>query len=166
MNKLRLYRRRYFLQFEAAIAVSVTGLFALWYLHMGGSSDVERILAGNGANIYRAIATMATTLLGFGVAATSIVFGLSSHDRLELLRNSPHFGQLWKTLFQTIKFLACLGIAGLAGLIIDRDRPHRFVDLVPYVRIAFVLFLALSIVRVYRSIWILEQMVKSATWKS
>ena len=98
MSWLVAFWKRNFLVLEALVAVALTAAFAVWYFLWEGSVSVEELLRDNKGNVYRTVATISASLLGFSITATSIIFALSSHERLELLRTSPRYSDLWSTL--------------------------------------------------------------------
>ena len=155
MIRLPLFWRKYFLGVEAGLVVVATIIFAAWFFRFDGSPWIHNILKDNRANIYGTLATIAGSLLGFSVAATSIVFGLLSSERLALLKKSKHYPKLWKTFFQAIQCLGILTIVVLVSLILDKeDAP------ISWLVIPVVLFVGLSVVRLTRAIWILEQIIQ------
>ena len=109
-------------------------------------------MSGNRGNLYRTIASIAGTLLGFSLAAVSLILSFSSSPRLALLQGSSHYPVLWKTFIQATKCLGALTITSLICLAVDKDN-YPIVWLV----VPLCLFLGLSTVRLIRVIWILEE---------
>ena len=159
MIPLPSFWRRHFLCAEATIVVLFTAVFAIWYFLWEGSAVVEGLLKDNKGNIYRTAATIAASLLGFSMTATSILFGLSSHERLELLRESPHHPALWSTLIQTILSLAGLTIVTLVSLLLDKDSSPVTWS-VSWLFVPFFFFVGLSSVRLLRTIWLLDRLTR------
>ena len=159
MKLLLGFWRRHFLCVEAAIVVLLTVVFAIWYFLWEGSSVVDVLLKDNKGNVYRTAATIAASLLGFSMTATSIIFGLSSHERLELLRESPHYSALWNTLIQTILSLAGLTVMTVVSLLMDKDS-YPVTWSVSWLFIPFFFFVALSSVRLLRTIWLLDRLTR------
>ena len=155
MIRLHSFTREHFLGVDAGVVIALTLLFIAWFLSFGGASHVDALMQGNRANIYGTTATIAGSLLGFSIAVTSIVIGLSSSDRLAIVRGSAHYSTLWKTFLQTTRCLGALTITALICLIRDKDT-----DPVSWFVIPFLLFAGLSVVRLARSIWILEQLIE------
>jgi hypothetical protein len=109
----------------------------------------DRIATG-----YGAMASIAGALLGFSIAAVSILIGLLSAPRFVALRESPSYQDLWSAFHFSSRALAFATLACLVGL------------LVPSKGGAAVLVLALSIygtlaatIALVRSIWIFEKVV-------
>ena len=144
---------------EAATVVFLTVVFSLWYFLWEGSSVVDELLKDNKGNVYRTCATIAASLLGFSMTATSIIFGLSSHERLELLRGSPHYPALWSTLIQTMMSLAGLTVVTVVSLLVDKDSSPVTLP-VSWLFIPFFFFVGLSSVRLLRTIWILDRLTR------
>ncbi len=147
--------KRHFLGLEAALVVALTSLLAGWMLLLDGTSHVQEFMHGNRVNIYRTTASIAGTLLGFSITGASLALSYSSSPRLVLLRNSAHYPTLWKSFVQATRFLGTLTITALAGLVWDRENAQ-----VVWLFIPLCLFFGLSVVRLIRVIWILEQIIK------
>ena len=146
--------RRYFLEVETLIAVLPSIGLAIWLGFFEGMPVVNDLISGNRANIYRTSATIAGTLLGFSITVASLVLNFASSPRLALVRRSRHYPKLWKTFFQTIRCLGGLTIIALVCLTWDKEN-----EPLTWLIIPLLLFLSLSIVRLVRVIWILEQII-------
>lgn len=146
--------QRHFLGVDALIAFGLTAALAVWYLVFEGADHVEQLLQGNRTNIYRTLASISGTLLGLSIASASFALNALSSPRLAVLRNSQHYPTLWRTLFQSTWFLGGLTIAGLVCIIWDRENAPTTWLVIP-----LALFVCLSIVRLARVVWILEQVI-------
>ena len=145
---------RHFLGVDALIAVGLAAALAIWYLAFEGTDHVEELLKGNRTNIYRTLAGISGTLLGLSIASASFTLNAVSSPRLAVLRNSRHYPTLWRTLFQTTWFLGALTLAALVCMIWDRDDATTTWLVIP-----LALFVCLSVFRLARVIWILEQVI-------
>ena len=154
MSALLRLRQKHFLGLEAVVASLPAVALLAWTLWLDGTSLFDAFLDGNRINIYGTVATIAGTLLGFSLAAASFVMSLTSSPRLAVLRQSPHFPTLWKTFFQAVRFLGALVLTSLVCLTWDKDDAPNTWLLIP-----FVLFVGLSIIRMARVIWMLEQII-------
>jgi uncharacterized membrane protein YbhN (UPF0104 family) len=96
--------------------------------------------------------------LGFVITAVSIVLGYAENDRLKIVRNSPYYGTLWEVFKSTMKWLAAATIVALLGLIFDRDNSP-----VPALLFLTVLASLIAALRVSRSIWVLENIIRIVT---
>lgn len=105
--------------------------------------------------IYGTFAPIFGSLLGFAIAAESIVLGLSGSEHLRIVRESKHYSTLWKVFRWTIRTLALATVAALAALILDRDK----VPCITYLYVS-VFFGMLAAAQLARTIWVLEQVVK------
>lgn len=155
---MKCFWERRFLGAEAGIAGILILFFIIWFFALEGASHVDALMHNNRANIYRTTATISGTLLGFSITSTSVALGFLPNERLDLVRGSRHFPALWKTFFQTIRFLGCLTIVSLIGLVWDKDCSPNSLIVIP-----FLFFLLLSIIRLLRTIWIIEQLIKIIT---
>ena len=146
--------RSHFLGLEAMVAAIPVIVFAVYLLAFDGQSRVDEFVYGNRTNIYRTVATIAGTLLGFSIAVASLVLNFVSSARLAVLRGSPQYPSLWKTFFQATRFLGALTLTALICLIWDRDTQP-----VTWLIVPVCLFAGLCVMRLLRVIWILEQII-------
>jgi hypothetical protein len=99
-------------------------------------------------------------LTGFCIAALSLVIGFSGSPSLKLVRESSHYPTLWKTFAEANRALGLATVMSLLALIFDRDHsPSRLIFF------AVVYAALLAALRVGRSIWILEQVVRLVAGK-
>ena len=146
---------RHFLGAEAGVVVFLTLLALLWIFALDGSSQVDSIMANSRASVYQTVAAIAGSLLGFSITATSIMFGLSSHESLAVLRESERYSDLWDVLFHTTYSLGGLTVISLASLVFDKDENPS------HLLFALTLMLtALSIARICRTLWILRRVIQ------
>ena len=144
---------RHFLGVDAIIAIALAVALATWMIFQG-EYQVEKLIHGNRANIYRTLTSVSGTLLGFSLASASFTLNAVSSPRLAVLRNSRHYPALWRTFFQTTWFLGALTLTSLVCMIWDRDSAPTTWLVVP-----LVLFACLCVVRLARMIWTLERVI-------
>lgn len=158
MRLLPLVWRRYFLQVELGLSVVLTLGFVLWVERYHGLHIVTQILGGNRAAVYGALASIFGALLGFVITTVSIVIGFSTNERLAVVRESRQYNTLWDVFKSTTRVLGFATAAALVGLLMDRDNnPMR---LVLYLVVFTVI---LSILRIARCIWVLENIIALVT---
>ena len=158
MRALLKYWHGHFLGIEAVVAIVPGVALATWLVGYGGDLHVDQFMDSNRANIYRTTAGISGTLLGFSIAAVSLVLNSASSPRLSLVRNSRHYPVLWKTFLQTTKSLGALTVISLVCLTWDRESSPQTWLVVP-----FCFLLTLSILRLFRVVWILEQIITIVT---
>ena len=144
---------KHFLGMDALIAVALAVALAIWMVFQG-ERQIEELIHGNRTNIYRTLTSVSGTLLGFTLASASFALNAVSSPRLAVLRNSRHYPTLWRTLFQTTWFLGALTLTALVCMVWDRDNAPTTWLVIP-----LALFVCLSIFRLARGIWILEQVI-------
>jgi hypothetical protein len=150
--------RANFLIAEMGLAVLLTGLFVLWVEWWGGLSTVNDALADNRGQVYGVLASIFGALLGFAITTASIVLGFSSSDRLVIVRESRHYGTIWKVFFAAIRTTGLATVVALIGLIVDRDTE-------PTIAVMYVCFFAtaLASLRLMRCVWVLENVINLVT---
>lgn len=156
--KIKRLWGKHFLGAEATLVIGLTLMAAVCIRAFDGASRVDSIMANNRASVYRSIAAIAGSLLGFSITATSIIVRLSSRKSLTILSESEDYPTLWKTLFQTAYFLGGLTVVSLISLVFGKEEApiHWF--------FIFTLMLTgLSVVRVWRTLWIFQGIVRIIT---
>jgi hypothetical protein len=146
--------KKHFLLCELILALLITAAFGWWYLHDGKNYTYD-LLKDNRQNIYGVAASIYGSLLGFAITAASIVIGFINSPRLRVVRNSPHYPTIWKVFFSTIKVLGLATIFSFLALIFDKNT-HP----INAIFIAFFYTTILSLFRILRSIWVLENIIK------
>ena len=152
IRNIRNRWRRSFLSLEFILALILTGAIVLWNALSCSSSD---IIYKDWSDIYPTTTTAAVALLGFSLTVTSIVLGFSTSESLRILRNSVHYPVLWDTLFSTIRFLGFLSLWSLISLIVDRPASP-----ILWLRIILLFLIIGSVLRLARSIWIIQKVVR------
>lgn len=155
MKRLHAFWRRHFLGVEAVVASAPVLGLVVWFIQFDGTAYVDEFVSGNRANIYRTTAAIAGTLLGFSITVASLVLSFASSERLSVLRSSSQYPLLWRTFFQTTRLLGALTITALLCLILDRETAP-----LTWLVIPFCFLVSMSIVRLLRVIWILEQIIE------
>ena len=141
------------------LAVGLTVFFAGWlWCDDNAHVVLESFLGDRRGTLYRTLATVSGTMVGFSMTVAALVLSRVATERFQLLR-SGRFGKnyevLWKTYTQAVKFLGVLTVCSIAALLLDtRESPRHWV-LVPTI-----LFVLLSMFRISRAIWILEKLLK------
>ncbi len=140
--------------------IGLAAALIVWFSpHLPAVAEaLSGILTGNRSVLYGTIASIAGSLLGFSIAAVTIVLTVVQSPRLHLVRASKHYGKLWNTYHSTIWWLGATTVAGLVSLAVDRDNG-------PVLGVTAILALCVgtSGLRVLNAIWILEQIIRVAT---
>lgn len=154
MKLLPGFWRKHFLVVELIVGGLATGGLVLWCERYGGWTHVADVLDNRRSAVYGVLASIFGSLLGFAIAAESIVLALSQHDRLEVVRKSDYYPMLWKVFISTIRMLGLATMIAVLALILDRDSSSF--RILPYL----VFFaMCLTLFRVARCVWVLENVV-------
>lgn len=143
---------------EFALSFFITICFVAWAEKYGGSAVLNDLLQKNRGALYGTFASIFGSLLGFAITTVSIALGFSQSEQLRVVRESKHYPTLWKVFLSAIKVLGAATIASLIALLVDRDNTPNS----PILYICFFLLL-LSVFRIVRSIWVLEQIIVLVT---
>ena len=154
MNALIRWWKVHFVGAELALAALVGVAFTVWVFALGGERPTNLLLAGNRAPIYGTLASIFGSLLGFTIAAVSIILGYASTDRMEIVRKSKPYATLWRVFVAAMRALAFVTVVALAGLIFDRDAAPA-----PVILCLCVGTLTLAMLRLARCLWVFEQVI-------
>lgn len=144
----------HFLWFHLFVTLILSFIFFIWIYRFGGLVIVDKILKGNRSAVYATLAQISGSLLGFVIAALSIIIGYSTSEKFDFLRKSEHYPTLWKVLLSTIRVLSLTTICMIIGLIFDRDAFP--IDTILCISVYCLL---LSCFRIYSCLWIIENVV-------
>ena len=150
--------RKNFLFWELMAAVLASVAFSVWQLIFLDRSSLESILSENRGPIYGTLASISGALVGFVIAAFAVVLSFSSHPRLVLLQESPHYMTLWRVFTNAIWALVLATILTIVALIIDRED-----DPVEFIAYAVLGSFMLAALRMVRVVWILQVVVSVVT---
>lgn len=148
--------RRHFLAAELAVAVIAT-LVLVYLVHWSCfAACVDSVVAVSHPFIYGTLASICGSLLGFNLTAASIVLAAtnSNSPRLRIVRQSEHYGAIWRVFGATARALAAATVLALAGLVIDRTGALG----VP-LHWSIVFAFLLSCLRVFRAVWVLGNVI-------
>src|SRR2546429_7634824 len=112
--RLRDWWGRRFLAAELVAALVLTLLLAIWCSLFGGARQVDELIHGARIGLYGTLGAIFGSLLGFVIATLTILLGFSESPRLKVLRSSPHYPVLWRTLLSATKWLAFATLAAVA----------------------------------------------------
>lgn len=158
MMKIRKYWEANFLTAELVLAVVLAILFYIWSEFIDKNSFLSQYFVGNRESIYTALVALFGSLLGFSITAVSIVLGYANSDKLEIVRMSSHYMDLWDTFKSAIAVLAFATMTTLVGLIFDRDSAP--VNAILYLNVFASI---LSFFRIARCIWVLNYIIVIVT---
>jgi len=160
MTKIKEFWEAHFLPLEFFVSILTMAGFIIWGEFYSGRWVMDSLLEGNRSAVYGALSAIFGALLGFVITAVSIVLGYVASDKLTLVRESPHYEDLWRVYKAAMRSLAVATIAGLLGLIFDREaRP------MPFLFYLNILTTMLAFFRLGRSIWVLENIISLVTQK-
>src|SRR5262245_58895757 len=85
-----------------------------------------KFLNGRRDGLYSTLAGLEGTILGFVLAALTIVLGYSQSPRFEIIRQSKHWGSIFGIYLSGIRWTALATVFAVAGLLLDRvSSPSR-----------------------------------------
>ncbi|MFF0378957.1 hypothetical protein [Actinoplanes missouriensis] len=92
---------------------------------------IEEVLNDNRGDLYPAIVGLEGTILGFVLAALTIVLGYSQAPRFEILRKSRHWQSIFRTYIRSVKWTGLALVAAILGLVFDRNNaPNPVISIV------------------------------------
>jgi len=148
--------RRYFIWAEFGLAVAITAAFLIWMLEWHGSDVVAALLKGRRVAIYGVLASVFGALLGFIITTVSVVIVAAQSQRLDALRESKHYRDLWRIFFATIRGLALATAVSFLSMLFDQENAPSDV----WVAACFYV-IVLATLRLARSVVVLQFVVKA-----
>lgn len=130
--------------------------FGLWLWRAEHAPEVLcRVMEGNRAAVYAALAAIFGSLPGIrhhGAFDRHGVFPRSANEDGSRL---PHYNTMWNVFTKNIQGLSIGTVGALVALVVDRDKsPH------PWVMPIVVWSTTLAVMRIGRTIWLLEKLVE------
>ena len=156
--KLKKYWEANFLKTELMLAILLAISFYLWAEFIDDRAFIVRFFSGNREAIYTALVALFGSLLGFSITAVSIVLGYANSEKLEIVRMSDHYMDLWNTFKSAILVLGMATMTTLLGLIFDTDISP--INSILYINIYASI---LSFFRIARCIWVLNYIIAIVT---
>jgi hypothetical protein len=98
-------------------------------------------------------------MLGFVLATTAIILGFAESERFTVLRESPHYPQLWRTLTSSVRILGLATVTTVVALVVDREPPDTNVAAMLGCGTATIW----ALMRTLRTVWALENIIRIAT---
>jgi len=117
-----------------------------------GRQNFVHSIYGTRQALYGAIVAVGGSMLGFILAAATIVLAVVQTPRFESIRSSRHYVKIFTVWFEAVYVLALTTVWGFLGLLTDTDSNPKW--LVSYAMI-FLVFLSAN--RVYRAVWLLKR---------
>lgn len=143
------------MRIELCLSFMISGVLLVWYMWLGGQHSVDELLQQNRSPIYGTLASIFGTLLGFIITVTSIVVGFAGSSQLRVVRESQHYSTIWAVFASATRALGLATVLALLALIFDRDTKP-----IPLLMFALVFAATLSLFRVLRAVWILENVIE------
>jgi hypothetical protein len=116
-----------FLWFELGLGIAAVVALVAWSLFFGGSAHLDHFLEDHGETLYVVLAPITAALLGFTLAAAAIVVTAAPAERMEILRESDHYADLWATFRSAFRFLGLATLASLVGLVVSGASASRII---------------------------------------
>jgi hypothetical protein len=149
-----------FLWCEFALGVVATAVLIGWSELFGGSRHLDNFLTEHSETLYIVLAPIAAAMLGFILAAAAIVVTSAPAKRMEVLRESPHYPELWASFRSALRFLGFTTIASLVGLVVSGETPSRIIF---YVTAGLA---GIAALRTARCIWAMNWVIRIFTGPS
>jgi hypothetical protein len=157
MKRAKSRWNAHFLTLEFSAGVAVTLGLVIWGESVG-MGRLNCFLSAHRETLYAVVAPINAALLGFIVAAAAIIVTAAPSNRMEQLRESAHYGDLWATFRSAMRFLGAATIATILGLVLTWD--GRGGRMVFYVVVGLTVLAAL---RVARCVWAVNWVVRIFT---
>jgi hypothetical protein len=156
--KIRKYWEANFLVLEFITALVLSLCLVGWSEFIDKGQFINSIFLDNRDVVYGALATLFGSMLGFSITAVSIVIGYATNDKLAIVRKGKHYQDLWNVFKSAMKVLAFATVFALLGLVFDKNA-----NPVNYLLYMNIFATVLSLFRIARCIWVLENIIVIVT---
>jgi hypothetical protein len=153
---MRSFYNAHFLTAEFFLAICLTLLLGAAGAWVPTVHTLFVDLDAQDPTLYRTLATLAGSLLGFTITSLAIIVALGPVPPLKLLRDSGQMGTVWSVFAQAIGWLAATTVWSLIGLVLSHRGPVG-----AFVGMDACFLVILSGARVSRCVWILRHMVRA-----
>lgn len=137
---------------QAILAIAVTALAAVALGTGEPNTPLGGLLGDDRATLYGTIAAVAGSLLGFVLAAATIILTVAGSARLKRVTESDQYGGLWSRFLAATKGLGLVTVAALAALLFDRKESPQ-----PAFTYGLLLLSLMASLQIASCIWILEK---------
>ena len=127
-------------------------LAATWTIY--DETDICYI-SSRSTEVHRLVAIAAVSLLGFTLMTTTVTLNLQASPRLDRVRSSQNYMEMWDIFFKTMRTLRLLTIISVLCLMYYRPTsPYKWLEtpLFP--------LMGLAVLRMTRILWILQRVVR------
>lgn len=152
-NRVILFWKRNLMNVDLGIAILISIIFLLILPKILEPTLLSDWLSSIKTSLYPVIATISGALLGFVITGVSILIAFSESDNLRLLKKTKQFKNIFKVYFRAIYYLAITTLISVFGIVINANLS------VPIFWI-LVISSVVSLVGLYRCIWVLEKVVE------
>lgn len=147
------FHRRHFIGFDTCKALVV--MLAIVLIQEVFDFNLHINLASTGrdfGDLYIALASIYAGLLGFIITAGAVIFSIDTGKRIEMLRKSPYFSQIFSSYISASLWLL-VGALIMLGLFAYTD-PQAPTTLTSYALLATVL---LNVLKCWRAVSLLKK---------
>ena len=146
-----------YLVLDALTVGALIAAFVIALSFIGGFDDwVGGIAQDSRHSLYGRVATVAGTMMGFGLAVVSFIIpAIAREERFRRVRRNPHYRMIPKTYLQTVYSFGGLTVTALICLIADAGETTS----VP-TTVAFLFMGLLAVARLYRSLDLLSKILR------
>ena len=148
---------KHFMWIEFIIALTLSIALVLIFECWIGQNILINMLNSNYQDFYSAAASVCGTMLGFELAAVSVILVFGEMPRLRLIRESGQYKQVFEIYFTSIYISAAATLWALVGLMLDTNTSPK-----PWVTYVMFWLLITMIFRIFRCVWILRQITDLA----
>jgi hypothetical protein len=104
---------------DVTLGIALPVVISVILQRVGLAAPLYGLLCKDGTTIYGSLVATLASLLGFAIAAISIVVGLISTPKFAELRGSAKYGDFWKAFTWTIQGLGCATLICLIAIFLN-----------------------------------------------
>jgi hypothetical protein len=140
------------------LAGAVLATLVFWQLTAHPDGFVADVFTDRRKDLYNAVLSLSSGLLGFVLATLAIVVGYAQSERFALLRASRWHLSLYTTFLQCVRALLATVVCSLVSLFVDREQAE--VPVLAAVTLAAVL---VGLLRLARTMYVFQRVVAIVT---
>ncbi len=152
---VQAFLEKHVLPAEVSASVIATALAFAWLGSGAPHTPLHDLLATDRATLYGTVAAIAGSLLGFVLAAATIILTIAGSRRLARVTGSNQYGAMWGMFLMATKGLGAVTLWALAALVVDRDSSPA-----PVMFYGLILLSVVAVLQVWTCVWILDQVTR------
>lgn len=161
-KKIKSNYERHFLGYDFLLAIILLMIF-IWSINAKVINFDDFFLKDSRQKLYSSITSISGSLVGFIIASLAILVAFPENDSLKKLKISKRYSDIFVTFISTCKYLTVSLFLSMGTSILDKNTIISNCSLIFFY--ANIFSIIISTFRIFRCIWILENLLKLSLGK-